>query len=106
MGRIRDRMSPLLLRTQGPHGLDLALRYIESADPRDLVAIQNPKVPGNWPTWIRLEMNPPPRLDEEDRRASICWPPRKIIRTCCTGSPRPWRSRRQMRIFSACCAAS
>jgi len=68
MGKIRDRMNPWILKTQGPHGLDLALRYVESADPHDLAAIQQSTVRGGWLTYLRMEMNLPPRLEDEDRR--------------------------------------
>src|SRR5271166_4605605 len=68
MGKIRDRMNPWILKTQGPNGLHLALRYVESADPRDFAAIQKSTVRGGWLSYLRLEMNLPPKLEDEDRR--------------------------------------
>ena len=68
MGKIRDGMLPWA-KSYGAQGLDLALRYIESADPRDLATIRNAKFSRLWLQYIPLAMNLPPRLDDEDLRA-------------------------------------
>ncbi len=61
-------MNSWVLKTQGPEGLDLALKYVESGDPRDLAAIQKSTVRGGWLFYLRQELSLPPRLEDEDRR--------------------------------------
>ena len=59
---------PEAVKSFGARGLDLALQYIESADPRDLAAIRKANFSRQWLAYIVFAMNKPPRLDEEDLR--------------------------------------
>ena len=68
MGKIRDGLFPEAVKSFGARGLDLALQYIESADPRDLAAIRKANFSRQWLAYIVFAMNKPPRLDEEDLR--------------------------------------
>jgi hypothetical protein len=68
MGKIRDRLNWWKRYTPGPHDQDVALRYVESADPQDLAAIQKSTVEIGWLSFLRFDLNLPPNLDDEDRR--------------------------------------